>query len=50
MLRILHEIQKAKVIDWRFFNLYGLSQEERDKIGYIDFHGDKDEDDEDDDE
>jgi len=29
---------KAKVIDQKIFDLYGLSQEERDKIGYIDFH------------
>ena len=41
---------KAKEIDRRIFDLYGLSQEERDKIGYIDFHGENDEDEEDDDE
>lgn len=30
--------EKAKVIDQRIFDLYGLTQEERDAIGYIDFH------------
>ena len=41
---------KAKEIDRRIFDLYGLSQEERDKIGYIDFHGDNDDEEDDDDE
>ena len=43
--------EKAKEIDKRIFDLYGLTQEERDKIGYIDFHGynDDDEEEEDDD-
>lgn len=30
--------EKAKAIDQRIFDLYGLTQEERDMIGYIDFH------------
>ena len=30
--------EKAKAIDQRIFDLYGLTQEERDAIGYIDFH------------
>lgn len=29
---------KAKAIDQKIFDLYGLTQEERDMIGYIDFH------------
>ena len=29
---------KARAIDERIFDLYGLTQEERDIIGYIDFH------------
>lgn len=43
--------EKAKEIDERIFDLYGLNQEERDMIGYIDFHsqGDDEEDDEEDD-
>lgn len=40
--------EKAKEIDKRIFDLYGLTQEERDMIGYIDFHGTNEEDDEDD--
>ena len=32
--------EKAKAIDQRIFDLYGLTQEERDVIGYIDFHND----------
>ena len=32
--------EKAKAIDQRIFDLYGLTQEERDAIGYIDFHND----------
>lgn len=39
--------EKAKVIDSRIFDLYGLTQEERDTIVYIDFHSNKDEYDED---
>ena len=30
--------EKAKAIDQKIFDLYGLTQEERDIIGYIDFH------------
>jgi hypothetical protein len=30
--------EKAKAIDQRIFDLYGLTQEEREAIGYIDFH------------
>lgn len=41
---------KAKEIDRRIFDLYGLSKEERDIIGYIDFHDDNDDDDDEDDE
>jgi hypothetical protein len=41
---------KAKAIDQRIFDLYGLTQEERDKIGYIDFHSAGVDDDEEDDE
>ena len=34
--------EKAKAIDQRIFDLYGLTQEERDAIGYIDFHNTND--------
>ena len=34
--------KKAKAIDQRIFDLYGLTQEERDAIGYIDFHSNND--------
>lgn len=34
--------EKAKVIDQRIFDLYELTQEERDAIGYIDFHNNDD--------
>lgn len=34
--------EKAKAIDQRIFDLYGLTQEERDIIGYIDFHNNND--------
>ena len=34
--------EKAKTIDKRIFDLYGLTQEERDAIGYIDFHNNDD--------
>jgi len=34
--------KKAKAIDQRIFDLYGLTQEERDAIGYIDFHNNND--------
>ena len=34
--------EKAKAIDQRIFDLYGLTQEERDAIGYIDFHNNDD--------
>lgn len=34
--------EKAKAIDQRIFDLYGLTQEERDTIGYIDFHSNND--------
>ncbi len=30
--------EKAKAIDQKIFDLYGLTQEERDMIGYIDYH------------
>lgn len=36
--------EKAKAIDQKIFDLYGLTQEERDMIGYIDYHNNKDED------
>ena len=39
--------EKAKAIDQRIFDLYGLTQEERDIIGYIDFHNDGGEEDSD---
>ena len=44
MLDIQNEYsdEKAKAIDQRIFDLYGLTQEERDAIGYIDFHNDED--------
>ena len=40
MLDIQNEYsdEKAKAIDQRIFALYGLTQEEREAIGYIDFH------------
>ncbi|MBO4821572.1 MAG: Eco57I restriction-modification methylase domain-containing protein [Prevotella sp.] len=34
--------EKAKAIDQRIFDLYGLTQEEREAIGYIDFHSNND--------
>lgn len=34
--------EKAKAIDQRIFDLYGLTQEERDAIGYIDYHNNND--------
>ena len=40
---------KAKAIDERIFDLYGLTQEERDLIGYIDFHDNGEDDIEDED-
>jgi hypothetical protein len=40
--------EKAKAIDQRIFDLYGLTKEERDAIGYIDFHSDNDNDTDDD--
>lgn len=39
--------EKAKAIDQRIFDLYGLSQEEREVIGYIDFHNNGEEADDD---
>ena len=42
--------EKAKYIDQRIFDLYNLTQEERDQIGYIDYHNDNDDDEEDEDE
>ena len=33
---------EMKAIDQRIFNLYGLTPEEREAIGYIDFHSSKD--------
>lgn len=38
--------EKAKAIDQKIFDLYGLTQEERDTIGYIDYHNNGEEDDE----
>lgn len=35
--------EKAKAIDQKIFDLYGLTQEERDMIGYIDYHNNNDE-------
>ena len=32
--------KKAKAIDQRIFDLYGLTKDEREAIGYIDFHND----------
>ena len=34
--------EKAKAIDQRIFDLYGLTQEEREAIGYIDYHNNND--------
>ena len=34
--------EKAKAIDQRIFDLYGLTSEKREAIGYIDFHSNKD--------
>lgn len=34
--------EKAKAIDQKIFDIYGLTQEERETIGYIDFHGSPD--------
>lgn len=39
--------EKAKAIDQRIFDLYGLTPEEREAIGYIDFHATDDEDNDD---
>lgn len=36
--------EKAKIIDQKIFDLYGLTQEERDMIGYIDYHNNGEED------
>lgn len=36
--------EKAKAIDQKIFDLYGLTQEERDMIGYIDYHNNNEED------
>lgn len=36
--------EKAKAIDQKIFDLYGLTQEERDMIGYIDYHNNNAED------
>ena len=41
--------EKAKEIDRRIFDLYGLSKEEREIIGYIDYHSNDDSDDEEED-
>lgn len=35
--------EKAKAIDQKIFDLYGLTQEERDMIGYIDYHNNNEE-------
>lgn len=37
--------EKAKAIDQKIFDLYGLTQEERDMIGYIDYHNNNNEED-----
>lgn len=42
--------EKAKAIDQKIFDLYGLTKDERDEIGYIDFHGSTENEDEDEDE
>ena len=42
--------EKAKAIDQRIFDLYGLTQEERDAIGYIDYHHNNNDNETDDDE
>ena len=42
--------EKAKEIDQRIFDLYRLTQDEREKIGYIDFHGESDDEDDEEDE
>lgn len=42
--------EKAKYIDQRIFDLYNLTQKERDQIGYIDYHNDNEDDEEDEDE
>lgn len=39
--------EKAKAIDQKIFDLYGLTQEERDMIGYIDYHNNSNEEDDD---
>lgn len=39
--------EKAKAIDQKIFDLYGLTQEEREMVGYIDFHNNNDSDDDD---
>lgn len=39
--------EKAKAIDQKIFDLYGLTQEERDIIGYIDYHHNNNEEDND---
>jgi hypothetical protein len=39
--------EKAKAIDQHIFDLYGLTQEEREAIGYIDFHSNGEETDDD---
>ena len=41
--------EKAINIDNKIFDLYGLTPEERDMIGYIDFHGAGDDEEDDDD-
>lgn len=38
---------KAKEIDRRIFDIYGLSQEEREAVGFIDFHNQTEEDEDD---
>lgn len=37
--------EKAKAIDQKIFDLYGLTQEERGMIGYIDYHNNEEEED-----
>lgn len=39
--------EKAKAIDQKIFDLYGLTQEERAMIGYIDYHNNNNEEDDD---
>ena len=33
-----YTIDKAKIIDQKIFDIYGLTEAERDRIGFIDYH------------